>query len=55
MIDNQIDVSIIYDFNEYPDKNSGRCNNCDKAHFQSSISAGKLIRECSNCGMKKSI
>nr|WP_231734948.1 hypothetical protein [Bacillus sp. FJAT-29937] len=54
-MDNQIDVNIIYDFIEYPDKNSGRCDKCDKAHFRSSIREGKLIRECSNCGMKKSI
>ncbi|WP_313803302.1 hypothetical protein [Cytobacillus sp.] len=55
IIEKEIDFSLVYDFNEYPDKNSGRCDNCDKAHFHSSISGGKLIRECSNCGMKKSI
>lgn len=34
---------------------SGRCDNCGRAHFNSSVGNGKFIRECSNCGMKKSI
>ncbi|KOP84128.1 hypothetical protein AN957_21945 [Cytobacillus solani] len=55
IIEKEFDSSIIYDMNEYPDKNSGRCDNCDKGHFKSSVSEGKLIRECRNCGMKKSI
>jgi len=55
IIEEKIDLSIVYDFIEYPDKNSGRCDNCDKAHFTSSIHNGKLIRKCRNCGMKKSI
>ncbi|MEK3992725.1 hypothetical protein MKX65_24730 [Robertmurraya sp. FSL R5-0851] len=36
-------------------KQSGRCDNCGRAHFNSSVGNGKFIRECSNCGMKKSI
>lgn len=55
IIENEIDLTIIYDYIDCPDKVSGRCDNCEKAHFKSSISKGKLIRECSNCGMKKSI
>ncbi|MFE8697965.1 hypothetical protein ACFYKT_16610 [Cytobacillus sp. FJAT-53684] len=55
IIEKEIDSSVIYDINEYPDKNSGRCDNCNKGHFKSIISERKLIRECRNCGMKKSI
>nr|WP_242691322.1 hypothetical protein [Cytobacillus praedii] len=54
-MEKEIDLTIIYNYIDYPDKISGRCDNCDKAHFHSSISGGKLIRSCSNCGMKKSI
>lgn len=50
-----IDLSIVYDFKSFPDKQSGRCDNCGRAHFNSSVGNGKFIRECSNCGMKKSI
>lgn len=45
----------IYDYKEYPDKVSGRCDICNNAHFKSSIKDGALIRECRNCGHKKSI
>lgn len=49
------DFDKIYDYKEMPDKNSGRCDNCNSAHFKSSVGEGKFIRECSNCGLKKSI
>ena len=49
------DFDKIYDFKEMPDKNSGRCDNCNNAHFKSSVGKWKFIRECSSCGLKKSI
>lgn len=52
---NGYDTSIIYDFKEYPDKVSGRCDNCGSTSFKSSVSHGVFLRECKNCGMKKSI
>lgn len=49
------DTNVIYDFKEYPDKISGRCDNCGSAHFKSSVLHGVFMRECRKCGMKKSI
>jgi hypothetical protein len=50
-----IDTSIVYDYKDYPDEVSGRCDNCGNAEFQSSVKNFIFIRECRNCGMKKSI
>lgn len=50
-----IDLSITYNIQEYPDIKSGRCDNCDKAQFKSSIKHMVFLRECRNCGMKKVI
>ncbi|MGN8842522.1 hypothetical protein ACTNDN_06820 [Niallia sp. HCP3S3_B10] len=55
LIKEEMDINKIYDYNLYPDRISGRCDNCNKAHFTSSISKGKLLRECRNCSMKKII
>jgi hypothetical protein len=52
---NGIDTTIVYDFKEYPDKVSGRCDNCGSTAFKSSVSHGVFLRECKKCGMKKSI
>lgn len=52
---NGYNTEIIYDFKEYPDKVSGRCDNCDSTSFKSSVSHGVFLRECKKCGMKKSI
>lgn len=52
---NGYDTSIIYDFKEYPDKVSGRCDNCGSTSFKSSVLHGVFLRECKDCGMKKSI
>jgi hypothetical protein len=49
------DTSIVYDYKEYPDKISGRCDNCGNALFHSSVKNFIFIRECRKCGMKKSI
>ena len=49
------DTTIIYDYTEYPDIVSGRCDNCGNAHFKSTVKDFIFIRECRNCGMKKSI
>jgi hypothetical protein len=53
--ENQYDLTKIYDFKEFPDKSSGRCDNCGNSSFKSSVGQGKYIRECRQCGMKKSI
>lgn len=54
-VEKEIDLNIIYEYKDYPDKNSGRCDNCDSATFKSTVGGGKYIRECRNCGMKKNI
>jgi len=51
----EIDLEKIYDIREYPDKNSGRCDNCGTAQFKSTISKGEFIRKCAKCGMKKRV
>lgn len=50
-----IDLEKVYTYLEFPDKVSGRCDNCGRAHFISSVKDYIFLRECSNCGMKKSI
>ncbi|MGM7685259.1 hypothetical protein ACSVDA_24445 [Cytobacillus sp. Hm23] len=51
----EIDLNKVYDYKEFPDKSSGRCDNCDSTSFTSSAKDYVFIRECNNCGMKKSI
>ncbi|YCI78705.1 hypothetical protein M1D47_09020 [Bacillus sp. R1-10] len=34
---NGYDTSIVYDYKDQPDIKSGRCDNCDKAQFKSSV------------------
>ncbi|WP_239454332.1 hypothetical protein [Bacillus suaedaesalsae] len=53
--ENRYDLEKVYDFKELPDKNSGRCDNCGNTLFKSSVNAGIFLRECRQCGMKKSI
>jgi hypothetical protein len=52
---NGYDTIIVYNYQDYPDVNSGRCDNCDNAQFKSSVKNYVFIRECRKCGMKKSI
>ncbi|MEB8573050.1 hypothetical protein BK721_07580 [Bacillus thuringiensis serovar nigeriensis] len=49
------DLSKIYTYEEYPDKISGRCDNCGNSTFKSSIKNFIFLRECRQCGMKKII
>ncbi|MCM3584574.1 hypothetical protein M3182_02305 [Mesobacillus maritimus] len=51
----EYDLTKIYDYNEYPDKVSGRCDNCGNVLFNSSVKNFVFIRECRKCGMKKRI
>ncbi|WP_338471983.1 hypothetical protein R4Z10_04245 [Niallia sp. XMNu-256] len=51
----EYDFSIVYDYKKYPDKISGRCDNCGHSHFKSTVKDFVFIRECRNCGLKKSI
>jgi len=51
----EYNTSIVYDYKEYPDKISGRCDNCGHSHFKSTVKDFIFVRECRNCGMKKSI
>ncbi|MFD0768856.1 hypothetical protein ACFQZ1_08010 [Bacillus sp. CGMCC 1.60114] len=51
----EYDLNKIYDHKEFPDKISGRCDNCDNTLFKSSVKNFIFIRECRQCGMKKSI
>ncbi len=49
------DTSILYDLKEYPDIESGRCDNCGSGEFKSKIEKMVFIRMCTKCGMRKSI
>jgi len=49
------DLDKVYEYKDLPDKISGRCNNCNHALFKSSVKNFVFIRQCANCGMKKSI
>ena len=40
---------------DFPDKVSGRCDNCGNTIFKSSVKDFVFLRECRQCGMKKSI
>ncbi|MDM8151054.1 hypothetical protein [Priestia megaterium] len=51
----EIDLDKLYDYAEFRDKVSGRCDNCNSAYFKSSVKGGVFLRECRYCGMKKSI
>ncbi|WP_221413061.1 S9 family peptidase [Peribacillus simplex] len=51
----EYDTIIIYDYEDYPDIVSGRCDNCGKAQFESSVKNYVYIRKCKECGRKKSI
>ncbi|WP_245644960.1 hypothetical protein [Peribacillus loiseleuriae] len=51
----EIDLSKTYTYKEMPDIQYARCDNCDYAHFNSSRKNGLFLRECRNCGMKKTI
>ncbi|MEX3713512.1 hypothetical protein ABFV99_14005 [Cytobacillus horneckiae] len=52
---NGYDIEKIYNYDEYPDVHSGRCDNCGGSHFESKVGDGKFLRECRKCGMKKLI
>ncbi|MFQ6389114.1 hypothetical protein [Priestia aryabhattai] len=51
----EIDLEKVYGYVEFPDKVNGRCDNCNSAYFKSSVKGGVFLRECRECGMKKSI
>ncbi|MQR87893.1 hypothetical protein GFV16_18545 [Bacillus megaterium] len=51
----EIDFDKVYDYAEFPDKVSGRCDHCNSSYFKSSVKSGVFLRECRDCGMKKSI
>jgi len=46
----EIDLDKVYDYVEFPDKVSGRCDNCNSAYFKSSVKGGVFLRECRDCG-----
>lgn len=49
------DTTVIHDFKDVPDVKPGRCDNCDSTKFKSQIIDRMFVRECTVCGMKKSI
>jgi uncharacterized protein (DUF983 family) len=51
----EYDLNKVYNYKEFPDKISGRCDNCGGTLFKSSVKDFIFIRECRNCGLKKSI
>ncbi|WP_255285843.1 hypothetical protein [Priestia megaterium] len=48
---------MFYDFFDLglDNKVSGRYDNCNSSYFKSSVKGGVFLRECRECGMKKSI
>ncbi|WP_230932878.1 hypothetical protein [Priestia sp. TSO9] len=50
-----LDLNKIYEYADLPDKVSGRCDHCNSSYFKSSVKDGVFLRECRECGMKKSI
>ncbi|MFE4117804.1 hypothetical protein [Priestia sp. YIM B13448] len=51
----ETDLDKVYEYDEFPDKVSRRCDHCNSAYFKSSVKGGIFLRECRECGMKKSI
>ncbi len=51
----EYDLGKTYTYTEHPDKISGRCDNCGNTAFKSSVKDFIYLRECRQCGMKKSI
>ena len=49
------DKSKVYDIIKYPDRISGRCDDCGEAKFTSRIEDRKLVRKCKKCRLQKSI
>ncbi|MGN4289692.1 hypothetical protein [Bacillus cereus group sp. MYBK87-2] len=54
-LEQKYDLSKIYTYTEHPVKISGRCDNCGNTAFKSSVKDFIFLRECRQCGMKKSI
>ena len=54
-IEQEIDLTKVYNYKDFPDKVSGRCDNCGNTIFKSSVKDFVFLRECRQCGMKKSI
>jgi hypothetical protein len=50
-----LDLNKIHEYANLPDKVSGRYDTCKSAYFKSSVKGGVFLRECRQCGMKKSI
>lgn len=48
-----MDVTKVYEYVDMSDKISGHCDNWGSVKFKSSVGGGKLLRKCTNCGMKK--
>jgi hypothetical protein len=36
----EIDFDKVYDYVEFPDKVSGRCDNCNSSYFKGSVKSG---------------
>jgi hypothetical protein len=51
----EINLDNVYGYAGFPDKVSGRCDNCNSPYFKSSVKGGVFLCECRDCGMKKSI
>ncbi|HFR4167568.1 TPA: hypothetical protein ACHVJ4_004349 [Bacillus cereus] len=47
------DLSKTYTYKEFPDKISGRCDNCGNTAFKSSVKDFNFLKECRQCSMKK--
>ncbi len=48
-------MTKVYNYKEFPDKASDRYDNCNSTSFKSFVKDYVFLRECNNCGMKKSL
>ncbi|MGG6448290.1 hypothetical protein [Pseudobacillus badius] len=53
--ENEYNNDTVYEYKILPDIIPGRCDRCGQAKFKSSVKNGLFLRECRNCGLKKSI
>ncbi|AQU76930.1 hypothetical protein BUW91_27320 (plasmid) [Priestia megaterium] len=49
----EIDLNKVYEYAKFPDKVSGRCNNCNSSYFKSSVKGGVFLRKCRNVARRR--
>lgn len=51
----EINLDKVYDYAEFTDKFSSRCNHCNSIYFKIYVKGGIFLRNCRECGMEKNI